>query len=154
MVRFLQRQLLIEDRSLTTLFRVGHPRKVLKWGYVCYISTDALNKKKPKNLMYSMLSQCLWYSISSWTLCGFFSPYFVFDRSRLYTTDVPFHYWCGILDETGYHKYIIKLHGHLKYRRYTSSRKIGFCWMRDVGSIEGCKGVLMPLFHISRSYIS
>lgn len=84
----------------------------------------------------------------------FFSPYFVFNRSRLYTTDVPFHYWSGILNETGYHKYIIKLHGHLKYRRYTSSRKIGFCWMRDVGSIEGCKGVLMPLFHISRSYIS
>lgn len=120
-------------------------------GATFVISVLLLLIKKPKNLIYSMLSHCLWHSISLCTLCVSCS---VFNRSRLYTADVPFHYWCGILNETGYHKYIIKLHGHLKYRRYTSSRKIGFCWMRDVGSIEGCKGVLMPLFHISRSYIS
>lgn len=49
----------MEDGSLTTLFRDGHPRKLLNWDYFCYISTAALNTKKPKNLMYSKLSQCL-----------------------------------------------------------------------------------------------
>lgn len=44
----------MEDGSLTTLFRDGHPRKVLNWDYFYYISTAALNTKKAQksNVFY------------------------------------------------------------------------------------------------------